>query len=115
MEPLLLKASLELLNKFQVVLGPTFEGSFYLIGCDNFYPQVFDKSIAECGHIYRRLVEILAAEGIRWQEIELSYSIEGPDELNQLYSDIENLRLAGDEKSCLHTENCLMKLGENQL
>jgi len=109
-DPFLMMAALKLLRLYQVVIGPTFDGGFYLMGCNNYYPRMFEYSTDECKNIYKSVIANLNRENLIWQELEISYSVEGPVELNQLYDDIESLRLAGDDVTCYHTERCLMNL-----
>lgn len=105
-----LRASFELLGGQQVVLGPTFEGAYYLIGTDKHYPELFrDVSWDNCA-VYKETVARLSGNGLKWQELELSYDVTGPRELEQLYFDIDNLRLTGDDEIAFHTERCLQNL-----
>jgi glycosyltransferase A (GT-A) superfamily protein (DUF2064 family) len=108
--PLVLKASFELLDDNNVVLGPTFDGSFYLLGLDGHYPQLIKKLNWKPGHIYRQMRKILDTSGMPWQELEISYAINSPEGLEQLYNDIDNLRMAGQDDLCYHTEKCLVNL-----
>ncbi len=108
--PLILKASFELLKENRVVLGPTFDGSFYLLGLDGHYPQIVDKIEWKPGKIYRQLRKALDESGMAWQELEITYDINHLEELEQLYNDIDNLRLAGRDDLCRHTEKCLANL-----
>jgi glycosyltransferase A (GT-A) superfamily protein (DUF2064 family) len=108
--PLVMKAALELLKKNKVVLGPTFEGGFYLLGLDGHYPRIVDNIHWRPGTIYRQLRKVLDQSGMAWQEIEISYDINHPEELEQLYNDIDNLRLTGRNDLCRHTERCLVNL-----
>jgi glycosyltransferase A (GT-A) superfamily protein (DUF2064 family) len=108
--PLILEASFELLKSNRVVLGPTFDGSFYLLGLDGHYPRIVDSIEWRPGKIYRQLRSTLDESGMAWQELEISYDINHPEGLEQLYNDIDNLRLAGQDELCRHTEKCLANL-----
>ncbi len=109
-DPIVLRASFELLRGNQVVAGPTFNGGYYLLGVDNHYPSLYDGIDIQRGNLYKHLIDRLNGYSMNWQELELSYDVEGPDELDQLCSDIDNLRLAGEENLCIHTEKFLMNL-----
>jgi len=110
MEPMILKISLELLKRHQVVIGPTFDGAYYLLGFSDGCPPLFREIDWNASNLYRRMVGELDARGVNWQELELSYDIDRPEELRQLYFDIDNLRLAGKDRICCHTEKCLANL-----
>jgi uncharacterized protein len=106
----ILKASFKLLKDYKVVVGPTFDSGFYLLGMDGHYPALFDGINWDAGNIYKQIVEKLCLNGISWLELELSYDIDRPDELEQLYCDIDNLRLTGKNDICFHTEKYLANL-----
>jgi uncharacterized protein len=110
LDPIILKAALELLRNNSVVLGPTFNGGFYLLGLDGHYPAMFDKIDWKPGTIYRQLRENLDRIKMPWQELEITYEIDYPEELEQLYCDIDILRLAGNNEIGYHTEKCLANL-----
>ncbi|MEE9553204.1 MAG: DUF2064 domain-containing protein [candidate division Zixibacteria bacterium] len=108
--PLVLRASFELLSEKQVVVGPTFDGGYYLLGVDDHYPALFEGIDWSSPGIYRDAVSRFSENGLKWQELELSYGVDGPDELEQLYFDIDNLRLTGENEIAYHTERCLQNL-----
>jgi uncharacterized protein len=109
-DPLILKAAFEFLSDNSVVLGPTFSGGFYLLGLDGYYPEIFNGIKWSPGNVYRQISNKLNAAGLNWQELEISYDIERPGELEQLYCDIDNLRLAGRDDMGYYTEKCLANL-----
>jgi glycosyltransferase A (GT-A) superfamily protein (DUF2064 family) len=109
-EPLILRAAFELLNSHKVVLGPTFDGGYYVFGLGEPYPSVFEGIDWGSDGLYRQIAEKLNGDNVNWQELELSYDVDRPEELEQLYFDIDNLRLAGKDEICYHTEKCLANL-----
>ena len=94
----------------RAVLGPTFDGGFYLLGFDGHYPELVNKIDWKPGNVYRQIKERLDAQGLAWQELELSYDIDRPEELKQLYCDLDILRLAGRDDVGCHTEKYLVNL-----
>ena len=110
LQPVVLRASFELLKKKQVVIGPTFDGGYYLIGCAGHFPELFEEINWSTSSVYRETISRLSKNGMEWQELELSYDVDGPRELQQLYFDIDNLRLAGENHTAYHTEKCLQNL-----
>ena len=93
-----------------MILGPTFDGGYYILGVDNHYPDIFDGIEWDSGFVFKQLKDRLVATGMPWQELEISYDIDRSEELEQLYFDIDNLRLAGQDDICHHTEKCLLNL-----
>jgi rSAM/selenodomain-associated transferase 1 len=110
LEPSIYRAALELLNKQEVVLGPTFDGGYYLVGMRKPYPAIFNGIKWGTSTVYKETSDILTKNNIPWQELELSYDIDSPEDLEQLYFEIDTLRLAGEETICYHTEKCLKNL-----
>jgi uncharacterized protein len=110
LDPVLLKAAFELLKKSCAVLGPTFDGGFYLMGVNGHFPQLYDGIKWGGDATYKQIVDRLESKSMKWQELEISYDVDGPEELEQLYCDIDTLRLTGRENVCYHTEKCLANL-----
>jgi uncharacterized protein len=106
----ILKASFKLLKDHKVIVGPTFDSGFYILGMDGHYPTLFDGINWDAGNVYKQIVEKLCLNRISWLELELSYDIDRPEELEQLYCDIDNLRLTGKNDICFHTEKYLANL-----
>jgi glycosyltransferase A (GT-A) superfamily protein (DUF2064 family) len=110
LQPLILQASFELLKQNQAIVGPTFDGGYYLIGSNGHYPSLFDEIDWNDSCVYRNTVDRLNEAGLTWQELEISYQVNSPEELEQLYFDIDNLRLTGENRIAFHTEKCLANL-----
>jgi uncharacterized protein len=106
----IIKASFELLKSNHVVMGPTFDGGYYILGTDGHYPSLFAGINWTAGDIYRQLSDKICSSGMTWQELEISYDVDRPEELDQLYFDIDTLRLTGIDDICCHTEKCLANL-----
>jgi len=106
-DPVIMKASFALLKEHKVVIGPTFNGGFYLLGMSEDNSRLFDGIEWNSDGPYRQIADRLNRENIDWQELELSYDVDRPEDLEQLYLDIDNLRLAGKDDIAFHTEKCL--------
>jgi len=110
LDPQLIKAGFILLKDNDVVVGPSFGGRYYLFGMSKYMPEVFDGVRWESNDFYIKLGENLKAASARVQELELSYEVYTPGELNQLISDINRWRKVGDTKTAYHTEKFLRVL-----
>jgi glycosyltransferase A (GT-A) superfamily protein (DUF2064 family) len=109
----MLGAAHKLLRKKDIVFGPTLEGSFYLIGMSKFTPQLFTRiNWSEDGLIYSRIVELAREDGLNWEELELWYDLQQPEDLEYLVRDINAFRMIGDESSAKRTEGVLNSLIE---
>jgi glycosyltransferase A (GT-A) superfamily protein (DUF2064 family) len=109
-DPVILKASIELLKSYNVVLGPTFDGAYYLVGVGNHYPQLFEAVDWAKENVYKQTIDNITKLNLKWQELEISYDVDRLEALEQLYCDIDNLRLTGKNDICRHTEKCLANL-----
>lgn len=112
LHPSIFRAALELLDRKQVVLGPTFDGRYYIIGLRNPRPEIFNGINWGSSNVYRETAGILEKNKVDWQEMELSYDVDTPENLEQLYMEIDTLRLTGENRICYHTEKCLKNLTE---
>jgi len=105
-----LEHAFKVLHKKDVVLGPTLDGSYYLIGLKKPCPKLFENIPWDTGGVYKETVERLKKLGLAWEELELWYDVDTADDLEFLVRDINQLRLAGDEKSLKHSEEVLAKI-----
>jgi glycosyltransferase A (GT-A) superfamily protein (DUF2064 family) len=109
----MLGAAHKLLKKRDIVFGPTLEGSYYLIGMSKFIPQLFTRiNWSEDELIYSRIVEVAREDGLNWEELELWYDLQQPEDLEYLVRDINAFRMIGDESSAKRTEGVLNTLIE---
>lgn len=106
----MLDRAFKILHKNDVVLGPTLDGGYYLIGLKHLFPQLFENISWGTGAVYRQTVEQIKKLGLAWEELELWYDVDTTDDLEFLVRDINQLRLAGDEKSLKHTEEILARI-----
>lgn len=112
LDPLIFQAALKLLNEKQVVVGPTFDGGYYLLGISRKTPEIFNGINWGSSSVYKETRDVLENRRIDWQELELAYDIDTSDDLERLCFDIETLRLTGENWICYHTERCLKNLTE---
>jgi len=106
----IIKAGFLLLRKNHVVIGPSFNGKYYLLGMSRHIPQAFKGIDWGSQDVYVRLRSNLKNPKIKVQELELSYMVNTIDELNQLICDIECWRKVGENRTAFHTEKFLRTL-----
>lgn len=106
----IIRAGFLLLKKNHVVIGPSFNGRYYLLGMSRHFPRAFKDIDWESKDVYVRLRANLENTRTKVQEMELSYEVNTLDELNQLINDIECWRRVGDNKTAFHTEKFLRTL-----
>jgi len=110
LNPQLIKAGFILLEENDIIVGPSFGGRYYLFGMSKFIPEVFDGVKWESNDFYIKLGDNIKAANAKVQELELSYEVYTPEELNQLISDINRWRSVGDTRTAYHTEKFLRAL-----
>jgi glycosyltransferase A (GT-A) superfamily protein (DUF2064 family) len=103
----LINAGFLLLKENDIVIGPSFSGRYYMFGMSRPNSDIFQGVQWESNDFYIRLNQNMKKNGTRFQELELSYEVYTPEELNQLIIDIERWRSLGDERTAYHTERCL--------
>jgi hypothetical protein len=108
--PETLRKAFALLKKKPVVLGPTLDGGYYLVGLARPAPEIFEGIAWGSDQVYPQTVEKLKSLELEWEELPVWYDVDTVDDLEFLVRDINQLRLAGDEESLLATEAVLEKI-----
>lgn len=111
----LINAGFLLLNENDIVVGPSFNGRYYLFGMSKRMPQAFNGVQWESNDFYVRLNQNLKDISAKVQELELSYEVYTPEELNQLMLDIERWRSLGDERTAYYTELFLRAIQDESI
>jgi len=106
----LVRAGFLLLKDKNIVIGPSFSGRYYIFGMSKCIPEVFAGVHWESRDFYVRLGKNIEAIGASSQEMELSYEVYSPSELNQLSGDIQFWRNVDDCDTAYHTERFLRSL-----
>ncbi len=95
-------------SKFDLVVGPTLEGSYYLLAMSRYIAELFDKVDWENDTAaYSQLASASKENGYHWYEMDLWYDLRQPEDLEFLVRDINQFRLVGDEQSATRTERVL--------
>jgi rSAM/selenodomain-associated transferase 1 len=103
------------LEEADVVLGPTTDGGYYLIGCKPDHPPLFDNIAWSSGRV---LADTIAAlSGPRWRLALLPpwYDVDRPEDWELLRGHIAALRRAGIDPAAPHTEALLSSLDNSSL
>ena len=105
----LLTGALSELRRHHVVLGPTLRGGCYLIGVDNFKPEIFEDVPVGTDLAYAAFSERLREAGMAWKELDLWYDVSHQEDIEFIVRDINQFRLTNDEESARATEDILTK------
>ena len=86
-----IRAALEALQQADVVLGPTTDGGYYLIGARNGLCNLFTKgdlfTNVDWGttQVWSQTVDRLRAAGVNWRMLETSFDVDTWDDVNLLH------------------------------
>jgi hypothetical protein len=102
--------AIKILNKKDVVFGPTVEGRYYMIGFANDYHIALDDFDWKEANIYSQVASHIENKGLSWEETEVWYAVEHPEDMEYLVRDINQFRLTGDEETTRETEKVLERI-----
>ena len=77
-------------KKREVVVGPTDDGGYYLIGQSRFIPEIFERIPWSTEKVYPETIDKLAGLGLLYAELEYKYDIDSIDEVRQLWNEKDN-------------------------
>ena len=100
--------------KFDLLIGPTLEGSYYLLAMSRHISELFDTvDWADDSAAYGQMTAVSKEREYRWEEMDLWYDLRQPEDLEFLVRDINQFRLVGDERSAVRTERILGDILKN--
>ena len=79
-----LEQAFALLNEKEVVLGPSFDGGYYLVGMSVFRPEIFRDIAWSTETVLAQTIERMTAEGISHGLLEQKHDIDHLEDLVQL-------------------------------
>jgi len=100
----------KILEKKDVVFGPTVEGRYYMIGFSEGYNVSLDEFDWTRPNIYCEVSSHIDKLGLSWEETEIWYAVEHPEDVEYLARDINQFRLTGDEEIARETEKVLERI-----
>jgi glycosyltransferase A (GT-A) superfamily protein (DUF2064 family) len=102
------------ISKLDLVIGPTLEGSYYLLAMSRPISELFDEvDWADDTAVYGQMAAASNENGYNWEEMDLWYDLRQPEDLEFLVRDINQFRLVGDERSAVRTEQVLGDILKN--
>jgi glycosyltransferase A (GT-A) superfamily protein (DUF2064 family) len=100
----------KVLQKKDVVCGPTIEGRYYMIGFSGTYSVPLDTFDWKSDTIYSEVASCIDEQNLAWEETEIWYAVEHPEAIEFLARDINQFRLTGDEVTARETEKVLERI-----
>lgn len=71
-----LVSSFDLLTDHDVVMGPTFDGGYYLMGMTDFHPTLFAQKAWSTPLVYSQTLQDIEALNLTWQALETLHDID---------------------------------------
>ena len=91
--------------KREVVIGPTDDGGYYLIGSSRFIPELFERIPWSTEKVYSETVDKLKSLNIKFVELMRKYDIDFIDEVKRLWGDLQNREKLNAPRTKLVLEN----------
>lgn len=102
--------AIEVLDDTDVVIGPTVEGRYYMLGFKDAYHIKLHEFDWKTADIYSQVSSKFDELGLSWKEIDIWYAVEHPEDIEYLARDINQFRLIGDEETARETEKVLERI-----
>lgn len=90
-----------------VVIGPADDGGYYLLGMNDFIPELFRKMEYSHGEVFQQTLDRIPSKGVDVTILPVWYDVDRPDDVVRLASE-----LTSDSASIRHTRRVLMHLAE---
>jgi uncharacterized protein len=84
----ILEAAFDLLTSSDVVVGPTEDGGYYLVGASAMHPRLFDPASLGTGNARDALLENARALGLSVALTEAWYDVDLPEDLRRLAAEL---------------------------
>ncbi len=102
--------ALNVLDHKDVVIGPTVEGRYYMLGFKASYPIKLKEFDWKEPDIYSQVSNRFEELNLSWEEIDIWYAVEHPENIEYLARDINQFRLIDDEETARETEKVLERI-----
>jgi uncharacterized protein len=97
------------LDESDLVIGPATDGGYYLIGCRQWTPELFDSIPWGTSRVLADTMERLKTLGLRTALLPPWYDVDTLDDWYMLMGNVAALRRAGEDPGIPHTEALLME------
>lgn len=84
-----IESAFEMLSDHDVVLGPSEDGGYYLVGASRQVPPIFDGVAWSSPHVWEQTVAMLETHSIPWQQLESWYDVDDVASLKKLCDEVE--------------------------
>ena len=96
LQPAHLDRAFERLNTSDVVLGPSFDGGYYLVGMEEAHPEVFQEINWSTSRVLDQTMRRADDAGLVYALLEFWYDVDTPRDLDRLWQHLHHFRRTRD-------------------
>lgn len=109
--------AVEALDTSDIVIGPSVDGGYYLIGLSNqsltaVLPTIYEGIAWSTKHVFQQTVERIHKINAKLKLLPVWYDVDTPEDLDFLQAHLSALRLAEGRVQAVRTEKILLKLSK---
>ncbi len=109
--------AVEALDTCDIVVGPSVDGGYYLIGFSNqsltaVVPTIYERIAWSTKNVLQQTVEHIHSINAKLNLLPVWYDVDTSEDLDFLQAHLSALRLAGDSVQAVRTEKILLKLSK---
>lgn len=87
-----LQSAAELLNRFPVVLGPSDDGGYYLVGVSGTVPPIFEEMTWSTPDVWAQTVTRLQENEVPFAELPAWYDVDELNDVERLFGDLRHVQ-----------------------
>ncbi len=103
----------DLLTSKDVVIGPAADGGYYLIGCRQFVPELFENIDWSSEKVLHHTISQLKSRKLSLSLLPPWYDVDTREDWWMLRGHVEAMRFAGENVNLTHTEKLLFSASDN--
>lgn len=85
----LIQKAFDALNQNQVVLGPSFDGGYYLIGLSNYIPNIFENVAWSTDSVFEQTLQRIQQHDLSWFQLPTLNDVDEINDLKNLHARLE--------------------------
>ena len=107
--------AIDVLDFSDIVIGPSMDGGYYLIGFSTqnlamIVPCIFEEIVWSTAHVLQQTLERIRTTGAKFMLLPPWYDIDTPEDLSFLHAHLSAIRLAEGTVQAIRTEKLLTKM-----
>jgi glycosyltransferase A (GT-A) superfamily protein (DUF2064 family) len=111
LDPTIVISAFLCLESRDVVLGPSTDGGYYLVGCRASVPPMFEGIDWSTPEVLGQTVDLLRDTGLSLSVLPPWYDVDGPDDWRMLSGHVRAMRRSGMDPGLPRVEALLGRIG----